>query len=145
MPGGLFSNLLGLYPQDPSSSSPAVRTKNSLISHSVKCPSLLLLSCFSHVQLCDPKDGSPPGSPGPWDFPGKNTEVGCHFLPQCMKVKSNSEVTHSCPTLRPHGLQPTRLLHPWDFPGKNTGVGCHLGKQKPLPSVVWDSKRYIYF
>ena len=26
---------------------------------------------------------------------------------------------------RPHGLQPTRLLHPWDFPGKNTGVGCH--------------------
>ena len=27
---------------------------------------------------------------------------------------------------RPHGLQPTRLLHPWDFPGKSTGVGCHL-------------------
>ena len=26
---------------------------------------------------------------------------------------------------RPHGLQPTRLLHPWDFPGKNAGVGCH--------------------
>ena len=26
---------------------------------------------------------------------------------------------------RPHGLQPTRLLHPWDFPGKGTGVGCH--------------------
>ena len=31
-----------------------------------------------------------------------------------------------CPTLRPHGLQPTRLLHPWDSPGKNTGVGCHF-------------------
>ena len=28
-------------------------------------------------------------------------------------------------SLRPHGLQPTRLLHPWDFPGKSTGVGCH--------------------
>ena len=26
---------------------------------------------------------------------------------------------------RPHGLQPSRLLHPWDFPGKSTGVGCH--------------------
>ena len=26
---------------------------------------------------------------------------------------------------RPHGLQPTRVLHPWDFPGKSTGVGCH--------------------
>ena len=28
-------------------------------------------------------------------------------------------------SLRPHGLQPTRLLHPWDFPGKSTGVACH--------------------
>jgi len=28
--------------------------------------------------------------------------------------------------MRPHGLQPTRLLHPWDSPGKNTGVGCHF-------------------
>ena len=37
--------------------------------------------------------------PRPWDFPGKNTGVGCHFLVQCMKVKSESEVTQSCPTL----------------------------------------------
>ena len=35
----------------------------------------------------------------PWDSPGKNTGVGCHFLLQCMKVKSESEVTQSCPTL----------------------------------------------
>jgi len=35
----------------------------------------------------------------PWDSPGKNNEVGCHFLLQCMKVKSESEVTQSCPTL----------------------------------------------
>ena len=35
--------------------------------------------------------------PRPWDSPGKNTGVGCHFLLQCMKVKS--EVTQSCPTL----------------------------------------------
>ena len=34
----------------------------------------------------------------PWDSPGKNTGVGCHFLVQCMKVKSESEVTQSCPT-----------------------------------------------
>ena len=62
----------------------------------------------------------------PWPSPGKNTGVGCHFLLQCMKVKSESEVAQSCPTLYdPHGLQPTRLLHPWDFPGKSTGVGCH--------------------
>ena len=35
-------------------------------------------------------------------------------------------VTQSCPTLQPHGLQPTRLLCPWDFPGKDTGMGCHF-------------------
>ena len=35
----------------------------------------------------------------PWDSPGKNTGVGCHFLLQCMKVKSESEVTQSCPLL----------------------------------------------
>src|SRR5574340_1076985 len=36
----------------------------------------------------------------PWDSPGKNTGVGCHFLLQCMKVKSEREVTQLCPTLR---------------------------------------------
>ena len=36
----------------------------------------------------------------PWDSPGKNTGVGCHFLLQCMKVKSESEVAQSCLTLR---------------------------------------------
>ena len=35
----------------------------------------------------------------PWDSPGKNTGVGCHFLLQCVKVKSESEVAQSCPTL----------------------------------------------
>ena len=50
--------------------------------------------------LCDPIDGSPPGSPVPGILPGKNTGVGCHFLLQCMTVKSESEVAQSCPTLR---------------------------------------------
>ena len=36
----------------------------------------------------------------PWDSPGKNTGVGCHFLLQCMKVKCESEVAQPCPTLR---------------------------------------------
>src|SRR5574337_760472 len=35
----------------------------------------------------------------PWDSPGKNTGVGCHFLLQCMKVESESEVTQSCLTV----------------------------------------------
>ena len=38
-------------------------------------------------------------APRPWDSPGKNTGVGCHFLLQCMKVKSESEVAQSCLTL----------------------------------------------
>ena len=72
--------------------------------------------------LCNPIDGSPPGSPRPWDSPGKNTGVGCHFLLQCMKVKSESEVAQSCPTLHdPMDCSlPGSLLHPWDFPGKST-------------------------
>ena len=56
-------------------------------------------SLESRPTLCDPMDGSPPGSPGPWESPGKNTGVGCHFLLQCMQVKSESEVAQSCPTL----------------------------------------------
>ena len=64
--------------------------------------------------------------PCPWDSPGKNTGVGCHFLLQCMKVKSESEVASVVSnSVRPRRRQPTRLLCPWDFPGKSTGVGCH--------------------
>ena len=50
--------------------------------------------------LCDPIDGSPPGSPVPGILQAKNTGVGCHCLLQCIKVKSESEVAQSCPTLR---------------------------------------------
>ena len=49
--------------------------------------------------LCDPIDDSPPGSPVPGILQAKNTGVGCHFLLQCMKVKSQSEFAQSCPTL----------------------------------------------
>ena len=57
----------------------------------------------------------------PWDSPGKNTGVGCHFLLQCMKVKSQSEIAQSCPTLHDpmdcsllgsplHGISQARVL-----------------------------------
>ena len=78
--------------------------------------------------LCDPIDDSPSGS-RPWDSPGKNTGVGCHFLLQCMKVKSEREVAQSCPTLidpmdcslpgsSPHGIFQARVLEwvPLPFP-----------------------------
>ena len=83
--------------------------------------------------LCDPIDGSPPGSPVPGDSPGKNTGVGCHVLLQCMKVKSESKVAQSCLTLHDpmdcsppgssaHGILQTRALE-W---------GAILGTQKIL-------------
>ena len=52
----------------------------------------------SCLTLCTPIDGSPPGS-HPWDSPGKNPGVDCHFLLQCMKVKCESKVAQSCLTL----------------------------------------------
>ena len=72
------------------------------------------------LTLCNPIDGSPPGS-CPWDSPGNNTGVGCHFLPQCMKLKSESEVAQSSPTLHDpmdcslpgssvHGISQARVL-----------------------------------
>ena len=45
-----------------------------------------------------PHRRQPTRLPHPWDSPSKNTGVGCHFLLQCMKVKSESEVAQSCPT-----------------------------------------------
>ena len=65
----------------------------------------------------------------PWGSPGKNTAVGCHFLLQCLKVKSESEVAQSCLTLwdpmdcslpgcSVHGIFQARVLE-WG------GVGCH--------------------
>ena len=52
------------------------------------------------VSLSDsvqPLRRQPTRLPRPWDSPGKNTGVGCHFLLQCMKVESESEVAQSCP------------------------------------------------
>ena len=60
---------------------------------------LLLLSRFSRVRLCATPQTAAHQAPRPWDSPGKNTGVGCHFLLQCMKVKSESEVAQSCLTL----------------------------------------------
>ena len=66
----------------------------------------------------------------PWDSPGKNTGVGCHFLLQCMKVKSESEVAQLCPTLSDpmdcslpgssiHGVFQARVLEWLPLPSLN--------------------------
>ena len=46
-----------------------------------------------------PNGRQPTRLPSPWDSPGKNTGVGCHFLLQCIKVKNESKVAQLCPTL----------------------------------------------
>ena len=77
----------------------------------------------------------------PWGSPGKNTGVGCHFLLQCMKVKSESEVAQSCPTLSDpvdcslpgssvHGIFQAGVLE-W---GAILQVNGH---QKPLTKIVF--------
>ena len=82
---------------------------------------LLLLSHFSVSYSEWPHRRQPTRLPHPWDSPSKSTGVGCHFLRQCMKLKSESEVTQSCPTLSDpmdcslpgssiHGIFPARVL-----------------------------------
>ena len=83
--------------------------------------------------LCDPIDGSPPGSPVP-GFSRQEHWSGLPF-PSPMHESENWKWSHSVvsDSSWPHGLQPTRLLHPWDFPGKSAGVGCHY----LLPWDLW--------
>ena len=93
--------------------------------HTAAAAAKSLQSCPT---LCKPIDGSPPGSAIPGILQAGTLEwVAISFSNAWkweVKVKSLSHVW----SLRPHGLQPTRLLHPWDCPGKSTGV--------PLPSLM---------
>ena len=77
----------------------------------------------------------------PWDSPGKNTGVGCHFLLQCRKVKSESEVTESCPTLSDpmdysllgssiHGIFQARVLEWVVIAFSNDKPRQHIKKQR---------------
>ena len=65
--------------------------------------SMYAAAAAKSLQLCPPPvpphRWQPTRLPCLWDSPGKNTGVGCHFLLQCMKVKSKIEVAQSCPTL----------------------------------------------
>ena len=74
--------------------------------------------------------------PSPWDSPGKNNGVGCHFLLQCMKVKSESEVAQSCLTLSDpmdcslpgssiHGIFQARVLE-WGAIAFSANMGLFL-------------------
>ena len=111
-------------------------------------------------------------APHPWDSPGKNTGVGCHFLLRCMKVKSESEVVQSCLTLSDpmdcsppgssvHGIFQARALE-WGaiaFSETNAGYKCtftntvtwsyiatyrHVSEDENSPGI-FISLKIIYF
>ena len=100
----------------------------------------------------------------PWDSPGKNTGVGCHFLLQCMKVKTESEVAQSCPTLSDpmdcslpgssiHGIFQARVLE-WGaiafskitYYGKDQlFLNFYIKPEAKLVIVLWSSFKYMLF
>ena len=93
--------------------------------------------------------------PHPWDSPGKNTGVGCHFLLQCMKVKSESEVAQSCTTLSDpmdhslpgssvHGIFQARVLE-WDAIAFSMTNLDSIKKQRHyLPTKVHRVKAMVF-
>ena len=93
-----------------------------------------------------PHRWQPTRHPRPWDSPGKNTGVGCHFLLQCMKVESESEVVQSCPTLRDpmdcsppgssiHGIIQARVLE-W------VAIACSVSYLNSLKIEAFNSLKY---
>ena len=116
---------------------------------------LLRLSCVSHVRLCATLTltlthrWQSTRLPRLWDSPGKNTGVGCHFLLQCMKVKSESEVAQSCLTLSDpmdcsppgssvHGIFQARVLEWGAIAFSNNPTTEHI----PWENHNW--KRHMY-
>ena len=85
-----------------------------------------MLSHFSRVRLCVTPEMAAHQAPPSLGFSRQEHWSG---LPFPSPVHESEKRKCSCSVVsdsqRPHGLQPTRLLHPWDFPGKCTGVGCH--------------------
>ena len=114
---------------------------------------------LSHVRFCVtdsvwPHRQQPTRLPCPWDSPGKNTGLGCHFLLQCMKVKSESEVAQLCPTPRNpmdysppgpsvHGVSQARVLE-WVAIGTYKLIIKYLpGRNLLVQRRTWWEKQLI--
>ena len=113
----------------------------------------LLLSRFSRVQLCATPQTAAHQAPRPWDSPGKNTGMGCHFLLQCMKVKSESEVAQLCPTLSDpmdcilpgssvHGIFQARVLERGAIAFSNEGL--HMYNVEHTLAFMKNEEKIIY-
>ena len=102
---------------------------------------LLLLSRFSRVRLYATPETAATRLPRPWDSPGKNTGVGCHFLLQCIKVKSEREVAQSCPTLTTPWTAAFQAPPSMGFSRQKYWSGVPL----PSPSFCLQNKFFFYF
>ena len=102
-----------------------------------------------------PHRRQPTRLPRPWDSPGKNTGVGCHFLLQCMKGKSESEVAQSYPTLYDsmdcsppgssiHGIFQARVLEWGAIAFSGIYAQTHIQSQDPLSSHVLILSQHVY-
>ena len=103
-----------------------------------------------------PHRRQPTRLPLPWDSPGKNTGVGCHFLLQCMKVKSESEVAPSCRTLSDpmdcslpgssiHGIFQARVLQ-WGAIAFSVARYSHMkNRRTEKPTRVLGEHQIVYF
>ena len=117
---------------------------------------LALLSYVTSVvsDSVRPHRQQPTRLPCPWDSPGKNTGLGCHFLLQCMKVKSESEVAQLCPTPRNpmdysppgpsvHGVSQARVLE-WVAIGTYKLIIKYLpGRNLLVQRRTWWEKQLI--
>ena len=118
---------------------------------------LLLLSRSVMSDSVRPHRRQPTRLLCPWDSPGKNTRVGCHFLLQCMNVKSEREVAQSCPTLRDpmdcslpgssiHGISRQEYWSrlPFPSPGNTAQSGgemttSELDRGRDVSALLWSS------
>ena len=109
-----------------------------------------MLSHFSRVRLCVTPEMAAHQAPPSLGFSRQEHWSGLPFpspMQESEKWKWSCSVMSD--SLRPHGLQPTRLLHPWDFPGKCTGVGCHCllqvhARKEQIPKSLVVSYRDKY-
>ena len=98
---------------------------------------LLLLSHFSRVRLCATPETAAHQAPLSLGFSRQEHWSGLPFsspMHESEKWKWSRSVVSN--PQRPHGLQPSRLLHPWYFPGKSTGMGCHCLLQHICPVLI---------
>ena len=107
-----------------------------------------------------PHRRQPTRLPSPWNSPGKNTGVGCHFLLQCKTVKSESEVAQSCPVLSDpmdcsppgssaHGIFQARTLEwvplpsPWKIHKRQELKNAFLNNQSVKEEVTGQVRKYL--